>query len=671
MPKSIALRLTWNTDLAHYQLNEQVGQGRAVSEMDVEHKGWQQWLERVSSFSFQSKEGAHLTVRKERRGRSGAYWIAYCRTGGKLKRMYLGSSQEVTFARLEQVAAALTKPKTLTSSSADVAQPEALMQDQVLATKFFLPTSPHALLPRQRLQTVLDEGLRHPLMLVSAPAGFGKTTLLASWAQSLQEGHPAVCWVSLDEGDNDPVRFWRYVLTALDRALPGLCTPLLTYLQSQPSPPFEYLLTVLINRLAERTDQVLLVLDDYHLVNAEVIHTALTHLVEHLPPQLHLILSTRADPPLSLARLRARGQVLEVRTDQLRSTLEEAAAFLEEVMDVQLPPDALEIVNARTEGWLVGLQLFGLSLRGRADPVAVLALLSGSQHYILDYLTEEVLRQQPASIQTFLLRTSVLEQLSAPLCDAVLGQSGSQQMLEQLERANLFVSSLDEHRRWYRYHALFAEALRSQLEQADGERVPTLHLRASQWYEQQGHTSEAVQHALQAKTWQRAADLIEPAANPLIWKRSELLMLRRWIEQIPPEVVRSRPRLCFVYAWVQFFLVSPAAAEPWMKAAEIALAMHREASATGSAEEQSDQDNLLGEILTLRALIAVVTGDAQAGRALSQQALARLSEANLFARREAIGVQADAYGILGDLVPNTSHLSQKGGKRRQESSNLA
>ncbi len=560
-------------------------------------------------------------------------------------------------AELEQVPVALVQQKARTASSPPLLDSltsssvtDSWLQEHLLATKFFVPSTSRVLIPRPRLNALLDESKRYLLTLVSAPAGFGKTTMLTAWVQSLQEGHPSVAWVSLDEGDNDPVRFWRYVLTSLDRALPGLCTQLLTYLQNQPSPPFEYLLTALINRLIEGTDRVLLVLDDYHLVSSEVIHTTLMHLVEHLPPQLHLILSTRVDPPLPLARLRARRQMLEVRTEQLRSTLEEAAAFLEEIMSVQLPLDSLEAVNARTEGWLVGLQLFGLSLRGRADPVPVLPLLSGSQRYILDYLTEEVLRQQPESIQTFLLRTSVLEQLSASLCDTVLQQSGSQQILEQLERANLFVSPLDEHRRWYRYHALFAETLRTQLEREDVEVIPALHLRASHWYEQQGHIGEAVQQALQAKAWQYAADLIEPAATSLIWKRSESLMLCRWIEQIPQEVVRSRPRLCFVYAWVQFFLVSPTAAEPWMRAAETALAIQREAGAMGLPVEESGQDNLIGEILTLRALSAVVTGDAQAGRALSQQALVHLSEANLFARREAIGVQADAYGILGDLV---------------------
>jgi LuxR family transcriptional regulator, maltose regulon positive regulatory protein len=317
-----------------------------------------------------------------------------------------------------------------------------------------------------------------------------------------------------------------YVLTALDSQQPGLCTQLVTYLQTQQAPPLHSVLQALINRLAEQSEQMLLILDDYHFVTEQAIHTSLTYLVEHLPPQLHLILATRADPPLPISLLRARGHLLEVRTDQLRCSPDEVMAFLKKTASIQLSQDKVEEVATRTEGWLVGLQLLGLSLQGHADPGNLLEEVSGSQRYIFDYLIEEVFQGQSASVQTFLLHTSILKQLSAPLCDAILEQSGSQQALEQLERANLFVVSLDMQRHWYRYHALFAEALRHRLEQTQPAFVPILHHRASQWYAQQGRLNEAISHAITAQEWQWAADLIE-RVYPRIWGNSEHAMLRR------------------------------------------------------------------------------------------------------------------------------------------------
>ena len=315
-----------------------------------------------------------------------------------------------------------------------------LFNDQLLATKFFIPSSSHTLIPRPRLIELLNMSLACPLTLISAPAGFGKTTLLSTWVQSLPPEHPRIAWVSLDEGDNEPVQFWMYVLTALDSHQPGLCTQLVTYLQTQQAPPLHSVLQTLINRLADQYEQFLLILDDYHLITEQAIHTSLTYLVEHLPPQLHLILATRADPPLPLSLLRARGYLLEVRTDELRCSPEEVMAFLKKTVRRQLHQDMVEEVAARTEGWLVGLQLLALSLQGRANPVNLLEEVSGDQRYILDYLTNEVLWRQPQEVQTFLLSTCILEWFTAPLCDAVMQQTGSQQMLQRLER--------DGYRRW-------------------------------------------------------------------------------------------------------------------------------------------------------------------------------------------------------------------------------
>jgi LuxR family maltose regulon positive regulatory protein len=532
-----------------------------------------------------------------------------------------------------------------------------LFHDQLLATKFFIPSSLHALIPRPRLTELLNTSLERPLTLVSAPAGFGKTTLLSTWIQSLPPGRPRIAWVSLDEGDNESTLFWLYVLTALDSQQPGLCTQLVTYLQTQQTPPLRSVLQTLINRLAEQSEQLLLILDDYHLVTEQAIHTSLTYLVEHLPPQLHLILATRADPPLPLSLLRARGHLLEVRTDELRCTPEEVMAFLKKTVRSQLPQDMIEEVAVRTEGWLVGLQLLGLSLQAHADPGDLLEEVSGSQRYIFDYLIEEVFQNQSASVQTFLLYTSILKRLSAPLCDAILEQSGSQQMLEQLERANLFIVSLDTQRRWYRYHALFTEALRHRLEQTQPALVPILHYRISQWYAQHGRLNEAISHAITAQQWQWAADLIEQV-YALIWGNSEHAMVRRWLEKLPAEVVRSRPRLCLAYAKTLFMVAPYTTTERWLQDAETALrgtspAPTNETAETGTPppSEQHERDNLFGEIAAYRAIITgYYLGQGHSVLTFCKEALAYLSEQNLLARAEVAYAQSLAYHSTGDIV---------------------
>jgi len=410
-------------------------------------------------------------------------------------------------------------------------------------TKFFVPRLSQRVFVRPRLLPLLDESLQHKLTLVSAPAGYGKTTLLAAWLQSRSKDVPRVAWLSLEPGDNDPLRFWAYVLTALDRSSPGVATQALSALRADPAPPFETALASLINTLAAQAAPIALVLDDYQAIGAPQVHASLIFLLGHLPPQLYLILLTRTDPPLRLSRLRARDQLLEFRTDQLRCTAEESAAFITQVMKLSPPPEILQAVVSRAEGWLVGLQLLGLSLRRHADPGAMLTGLGGSRRFILDYLTDEVLRQQPPSLQKFLLHTSILGRLCAPLCEAVVGQPVSQEMLEELAAANLFVVPLDEEHRWYRYHSLFADALRYRLEQEEKALLPTLHRRASQWYQQQGSTEEAVEHAALAQAWDQAADSIEsdviartsrpgrsaqPLLDPLTHREMEVLL---WLAQ--------------------------------------------------------------------------------------------------------------------------------------------
>jgi len=547
-----------------------------------------------------------------------------------------------------------------------------LAYDQLLATKFFIPSSSHALIARPRLtDLLLKASLERNLTLVSAPAGFGKTTLLAAWVHSLSAENLHVAWVSLDEEDNDPVRFWTYVIAALDRQQPGRFTPLLTYLLAQETPPLSSVVKALINTMLDGQEPFLLVLDDYHLITEQAVHASFATLIERLPPHNHLLLATRTDPPLPLSRLRARGQVLEVRTDQLRCTTQEAAAFLEAVMGITLSEKDAQEVTARTEGWLVGLQMLGLSLQGHDDPGTVLDLLSGSQRYILDYLTDEVLQRQPATLQTFLLRTSILERLSGPLCDAVLQQSRSEQVLEQLERANLFVVSLDVERRWYRYHHLFAEALRYRLERTEQENVPSLHLRASQWYAKLGQTTEAVQHALQARAWELAVNLIEPVTRTFSWRRRELPLLWRWLEQLPAEVVRSRPRLCLAYASILHLAARTKEISPWLQAAEVALEASlstRTPSAFETADpEGHEREKILGEIVARRALVAAYYGDSKVAFSLCQQALSHLSEQDVFecsivAYARAMASLAEGQAVATtQMMQETSELMQTAG----------
>ncbi len=518
-----------------------------------------------------------------------------------------------------------------------------LLENQLLVTKFYAPVALGPLILRPRLTALLDKSLERPFTLVSAPAGFGKTTLLSAWKQALPASKPWVAWVSLDQEDNDPRLFWTYVLTALKLRQPDRFSPLLMQLQSPQAPPPKYILTVLINLLAKGTDHFLLVLDDYQMINEQEVHTTLAYLIEHLPAQLRIILATRADPPLPLPLLRAREQALEVRMDQLRCTPKETRAFFHEVMGIQLPDETIQEITARTEGWLVGLQLLGLSLR-HANSVSVLEEISGDQRYILDYLTEEVLQRQPQEVQTFLLCTSILEQLSASLCNAVMEQHGSQQMLQRLEQANLFVVSLDSKRQWYRYHALFAEALRYQLEQTHADLVPILHHRASLWYAEHDQTTQATLHALHAKQWSWAADLIEHksiALNAFTWgvSQHQLFLLRDWLEQIPANVVHARPGLCLARIWMLMTITPQPVLETWINTVETVLTdtlarpMPREDSpALGIPKERHEQENMLGEALTYRAHLQAFGKDGETALPLCQQAQALLKADNVGAR---------------------------------------
>lgn len=691
MNKSIEWRLTWNNDLARYQLCKQTGQYTVVSEVDAGCEAWQDWLELVSSFAFQSKDGHSFTALKERRTCGKIYWTANRKANGKLTRKYLGVPQEVTLTRLEEIAVALTASMAQVAPSSPCLEPLIIpsdsdamgmpvpeqAQEQLVATKFFVPASSHALIPRPHLDRLIHEGMQRQLILVSAPAGFGKTTSVANWVRSLSQGTPEnhenyrVAWVSLDDADGSAVRFWTCVFTALDKSEPGVATAALQLMQAPNMPALEEVLTTFINGLSQVAHSYVLILDDLHLVNDLVVQTTLRYLVEHQPPQLHLMMLTRLDPPLNLPRLRARGQLFEIRTDQLRCTTEEATAFLREIMGIELAPEALLETTNRTEGWLVGLQLLGLSLQGRSDPNDLLPFLNGTHHYILDYLTEEVLRQQPTAVQQFLLRTSFLEGLTASLCDAVVEQTGSQRVLEYLERANLFLKPLDEQRRWYCYHGLFAEALRARIERENGDAVPALHLRASHWFAEKGLMVEAVHHALQAKDWRRAADLIETCTQTLSWRQDEVPMFMRWLEFLPTEIVRSRPRLSLFYTEILLIAGQLKAIEPWLQAAEAVLAKGSSVESMDPALPvltECEQEVMLGEIAALRAIVADYYGDSEAVLHLCQLALAHLSEQDAFQQATIAAVQGLRELTSGKTVTAMQRMREASAIRQEAGS---
>jgi LuxR family maltose regulon positive regulatory protein len=486
--------------------------------------------------------------------------------------------------------------------------------------------------------------------LVCAPAGFGKTALLADWARS---GNHPVAWLSLDAGDNDPARFWRHVVAALDRARPGIAeraSPLL----GPPTPAsFEGLVTALINDLAARPgeDELLLVLDDYHLIDTQQVHTPLTFLLEHLPSGLRLVLSSRSDPPLPLARLRAARQLAELRSDDLRFTASEATALLHEAIGADLPTSAVTALEARTEGWAAGLQLAALSLRGQADPARFVAAFSGTHRYVLDYLAQEVLGYQDEQVRGFLLETSVLERLSGGLCDAVTGRAGSQAMLEEIERAGLFLVPLDEVRGWWRYHHLFADLLRARLQRERPGRVPVLHREAAAWCEEHGLADDAIRHALGAGDAVWAARLIERHADELLF-RGEGATVQRWLAVLPAELAGSWPRLLLAQSRMALLSGHVAEAAGLLDAAEgarMSREMAGEPYEPSAGRGASLLANVAATIALDRAYLAELRGDAQQAITFAARALAEAAEDEWMLASHARGYLSVAEWMRGRL----------------------
>lgn len=538
------------------------------------------------------------------------------------------------------------------------------MLETLLATKFYYPPVRNNLVARPRLGQQLAPGALRPFSLICAPAGYGKTTLVASGLAQAGKG-ARVAWLSLDEDDNDPVRFWVYVIAALRQVANGVGEQALTLLQS-PQPIPHTALTFLINDVAVQPEPLVLVLDDYHVIQAQSIHEEMAFLLDHLPPPLRLVMTSRADPPLPLARLRVRGQLRELRAADLCFTLAEAADFLQAVMGLPLTPADVQALEARTEGWIAGLQLAALSMQGIDDQSGFIRAFSGSHRHLIDYLTEEVLARQPESIQQFLLQTAVLDRFCAPLCEAVLdtvdwrqqmeGQppvSPFQSLLEFLDRANLFLIPLDAERRWYRYHHLFVDLLRFRASVALDETAQRrIHQRAAGWFARQQLWQEAIRHALAAGEVALAGRWIARQAATAV-ARGETDSLQAWLAALPAAQIQADPRLSLARAWVELFFDRPETAETWLQ------------PVLDSAEALDAA--LLGEALAIRATLAFARLDAAQTIADTEKALALLPETQWPLRTMLSWHLAFIYRSLGEtrrslaLYHQTIEMSRRGG----------
>ena len=516
----------------------------------------------------------------------------------------------------------------------------------LLATKLYIPASHPNLVSRPRLIQRLDEGLRPGcrLTLVSAPAGFGKTMLVAEWLQRQRSSPgarlaigparptdgvradevPGFAWLSLDGEDNDPARFFMYLIGALETVDVNVSADARTLSQSPQSPSHRSTLTALINNLASHPADLVLVLDDYHVIEQRSIHDALLFLVDHLPPQVHLIIVSRTDPPWPLARLRTRGQLAEIRAADLRFTPHEAAAFLNDAMGLTLSTEDIAALEARTEGWIAGLQLAALSMRGKAAEHVTdfIAVFSGSNRHVIDYLAEEVLAQQPAEIHDFMCQTAILDRLTAPLCDAVTGRGDSDVILKQLEQDNLFLVPLDDQRKWYRYHRLFADFLQSHLQHDMPDRVVDLHCWAAEWYERNGMADQAVNHLLDAGDLEWAARLIQQAA-PMALMRGQVTRVLAWLDALPAGLVHSRPQLGIFRAEALTIAGQVDVVETVLQDVEHSMQLGR---------PTTDDLDLLGQIAAIRAYQAILEADLPRATKLARQAFEYLPEGNVFAR---------------------------------------
>ncbi len=494
------------------------------------------------------------------------------------------------------------------------------MSTPILSTKLYIPPPRSKVVRRPRLIEKLDEDSQRKLILISAPAGFGKTTLVSEWVVGCER---SVAWLSLDEGDNELTRFLTYLVTALQTIEANVGEGVLAMLQS-PQPTTASILTALLNDIATIPDQFVLVLDDYHLIDAEPVDSALSFVLKHLPPQMLLVIATREDPSLPLARLRARSQLTELRVADLRFTPAEAAELLNQAMGLSLSADNIAALEARTEGWVAGLQLAAISMQGHEDASRFIASFTGSHRFVMDYLVEEVLQQQPDSIQVFLLRTSILNRLCGPLCDAVVQAPGTcgRETLAYLEQANLLLVPLDDQRQWYRYHHLFADVLQARLMQQQPDEIADLHLRASEWYVHNDLLSDAIHHAFAAEDFERAAGLIEQAWPAIHRSTFQSPAFMDWVKALPSELIRTRPLLSIAHAWALLDIGELQAAEPRIQDAECGLDNTAGTAQRSEAKENEEQyRSLAAHIANARAYHAQALSDTPATIKYASRAL--------------------------------------------------
>jgi LuxR family maltose regulon positive regulatory protein len=563
MPKPSQHALIWSEEHQHYELHSS-GQAEQCFRRGDE-SAFSRWLEKHTAFAFVGKSG-RLSVLKEARPGGTGYWYAYRTQDRHTRKRYLGTTAKVTFARLEQEAEALEsspsarREETGREELKTAAKPQFEQRGALLKLRLSPPRLPGSLVERSRLLDELNAAFSHPLTLVSASAGSGKTTLLSAWVAASKQllslgrtklraerrgAEPVCAWLSLDSLDNEPIRFWLSVIAALRTCLPTFGEAAREMLHSPQALPLSTILTTLLDEMEQADRDIILLLDDYHVISDQVIHESLLFLLDHPPANLHLVLSTRTNPELPLSRFRVRSQMIEIRDQDLRFTRQEAASFLTEGMGLPLSEEDVATLSERTEGWIAGLQLAALSLRKREDLSSFVKDFGGSHRYLLDYVQQDILAQLPLTLQDFMLQTSILTRMNAALCQMVTAapdEPACQQMLEELERTNLFVVPLDEQRQWYRFHDLFREALRARLQARQPELLPLLHIRAARFYEAQSEWQEAITHALATPDYPYAARLMELAA-PAFWLSGEGRTVHSWVFSLPDPVLCAHTRL--------------------------------------------------------------------------------------------------------------------------------
>jgi LuxR family transcriptional regulator, maltose regulon positive regulatory protein len=647
MPRYAHAQFRWSEQAQTYVLS--------MGDQGSEQALTSDWLERNASFSFHSRWGMHYTVRKQRVQRGSSYWYAYRRLHGRIVKRYLGRTADLTLARLEEIArllksmsdsrqnslpsdqaTALSQPALHSSHAENDASHATVAAFPLLLSKLSPPRLHTLLLDRSRLFALLDAGREDPLTLLSAPTGFGKTTLVCQWmtARRASRDFPPVAWVSLEAADNDPVRFWRYLIAACQEFQTDLAQAQNALTAMNPQPPFvpsslKAMLTILLNALARCLAGGILILEDYHVITERSIHETVAFFLDHLPTTLHLIIITRSDPPFSLARLRARNLLCEIRTADLRFSQEETAILLNRTLPVPLESSAIERLHAQLEGWGVGLHLVTLALQRAATQALEkqpLALFSASNASLQEYFVTEVLDLQSEAVQQFLLQTSILTRLTASLCEAVTQQQNSQDMLALLERANLFLEPLGTAGQWYRYHALFAEAMRSEARRRFGEdQLHRLSARASHWYEEHGYHGEAIDAALDAQDYIRGATLIEQSIeeHALPGEIQEPHTLHRWLEQFPETLLEQHPVLSLSYATTLLFMSAS-----WLPDT---LTLRSLEKLLQSAEHRFRVENRLsklGELMAFRVLLALRQGNMQAAITYAKEALDWFAQAH-------------------------------------------